>query len=415
MSESISAPMRQPGSDARVPEHPTLAAGSGGAPEKRVLRVGYVPLTDCAPLVVAVERGLDRHFGIEIELRRQPSWAAIRDKLLSGELDAAHSLSGLALGVELGIGGPRRPMAVLMTLNQNGQAITLSRELAARIADPLDASQVAAAIRGTGPERPVLAHTFPTGTHAMWLHYWLAAQGIDPLRDVQSVVIPPPQMAQNLLAGELDGCCVGEPWSAQAAASGAGVTMVTSDAVWPDHPEKVLSATRAFVDSCPNAARALVMTLLEACRRLDQPDERRAAAALLARPGWIDAPYALIAARLTGDYGGQHGAPTPGRPAGWPALQVARPLRFFGDGEVNVPYLSDAVWFMTQYRRWGMLRTAPDYHAIAASVCQTALYREAAARVGVPVPASDARASVLMDGRRWDGSDPESWSGDLAR
>ncbi|MGI4861123.1 MAG: CmpA/NrtA family ABC transporter substrate-binding protein [Janthinobacterium lividum] len=400
---------------------PAPHVSGSDAPEKRVLRVGFVPLSDCAPLALAAELGLDRRHGIEIVLCRQPSWAAVRDKLLSGELDAAHTLSGLAIGVELGIGGPQHPMAVLMTLNQNGQAITLSRALAGRLAGPralhADGALARALHAGAGAGRdgrPMFAHTFPTGTHAMWLYYWLAAQGIDPLRAVDSVVIPPPQMAASMGAGELDGFCAGEPWSAQAEASGAGVTVATTDAVWPDHPEKVVTATRRFVQTHPHAARALIMTLLDACRRLDAPAERRFAAELLARPGWIDAPYALIARRLCGDYGGHLGdvdASGGARPFQWPAVHVGRPLRFFGDGAVNFPYVSDAVWFMTQYRRWGMLSAPCDYAAVAAALCQTALYREAAGRLGVATPAGDARASVLMDGRRWDGSAPQGWDG----
>ncbi|MCY0389224.1 CmpA/NrtA family ABC transporter substrate-binding protein [Robbsia sp. Bb-Pol-6] len=402
-----------------VPAVPAAHASGSDAPEKRVLRVGFVPLSDCAPLVLAVERGLDRRHGIEIELCRQPSWAAVRDKLLSGELDAAHALAGLPIGVELGIGGPRHPMAVLMTLNQNGQAITLSRALAARWTASGGVGEAGALARALhagarpGPDgRPVFAHTFPTGTHAMWLYYWLAAQGIDPLRAIDSVVIPPQQMAASMGIGELDGFCAGEPWSAQAEAGGAGVTVATTDAVWPDHPEKVVATTRRFVDTHPHAARALVTALLDACRRLDAPAERRVAAELLARPGWIDAPYALIAGRLCGDYRHTAGGVTAGvAPPRWPALHVARPLRFFGDGAVNFPYVSDAVWFMTQYRRWGMLSVPCDYAAVAATLCRTALYREAAGRLGVATPARDARASVLMDGRRWDGSAPWDWDG----
>jgi len=365
------------------------------APEKRVLRVGFVPLSDCAPLVAAVEMGFDERYGIRIELCRQPSWAAVRDKLLSGELDAAHARAGLAYGVELGIGGPQHPMAVLMTLNQNGQAITLSRALAERdvLADP------------TLP-RPVFAHTFPTGSHAMWLYYWLAAQGIDPLRAVDTVVIPPPQMAAAMLAGELDGFCAGEPWSALAESNGAGVTWCTTDSVWPDHPEKVLTSTRGFVTHYPHAARALVMALLEACRALDRPDVRARAAGWLARPDRIDAPQALIAARLGGDYR----VPSPDdRSVACPTLSGARALRFFGDGEVNLPYLSDAIWFMTQYRRWGMLAEAPDYQAVAAQICQTSLFRNAASQLHIALPATDWRTSVLMDGIVWNGAQGNPW------
>ncbi|AOX99514.1 CmpA/NrtA family ABC transporter substrate-binding protein [Jeongeupia sp. USM3] len=362
------------------------------APEKAVLRLGFVPLSDCAPLVAAKVLDLGRRHGIAIELHRQPSWAAVRDKLISGELDAAHALHGLVYGVQLGIGGPQADMAVLMTLNRNGQAITLST----RLADALQAGRGLRELLASESRQHVFAQTFPTGTHAMWLYYWLAAQGIDPLGDIKAVVIPPPQMSDALASGLLDGYCAGEPWHAVAEAEGLGRTVVRSGEIWPDHPEKVLACRRDFVRQCPNAARALTMTLLEACRWLDDPGHRREAAGWLSGPGYVGRASALIMPRLLGDYG---------------RLGDTAPLmRFFDGGSVNYPYLSDGLWFLSQYRRWGLWSGDADMLAIARAINQTALYGEAASNLGVPQPASPMRRSVLMDGRVWDGSDPQAYA-----
>ncbi|MBM3114496.1 CmpA/NrtA family ABC transporter substrate-binding protein [Jeongeupia naejangsanensis] len=362
------------------------------APEKTVLKLGFVPLSDCAPLVAAKVLDLGRAHGIEIELYRQPSWAAVRDKLISGELDAAHALYGLVYGVELGIGGPQADMAVLMTLNQNGQAITLSN----RLADALQAGRGLRELLAAGTRRPVFAQTFPTGTHAMWLYYWLAAQGIHPLADVKPVVIPPPQMSDALASGVLDGYCAGEPWHAVAEAEGHGRTVIRSGEIWPDHPEKVLACRRDFVARHPNAARALTMTLLEACRWLDDLEHRREAAGWLSGPGYVGRASQLIMPRLLGDYG---------------RLGDTAPLmRFFGGGSVNYPYLSDGLWFLSQYRRWGLLSQQVDMAAVVRAVNQTALYDEAASALGVLQPASPMRSSTLIDDRGWDGSDPQGYA-----
>ncbi|WP_051711316.1 CmpA/NrtA family ABC transporter substrate-binding protein [Andreprevotia chitinilytica] len=372
-------------------------AGSD-APEKPHLRLGFVPLSDCAPVVAAKLMDFGRKHGLSIELCRQPSWAAIRDKLLSGEIDAAHSLYGLVYGVQLGLGGPQADMAVLMTLNQNGQAVSLSNRLAQRLRQGESLSTVLAA----DTHRHVFAQTFPTGTHAMWLYYWLASQGIHPFNDVQSIVIPPPQMSDELARGRLDGFCAGEPWHAVAEAENVGQTVVTSGEIWPDHPEKVLACRRDFAALYPNTARALTMTLLEACRWLDTPDHRREAAGWLSGPGLIGRATSLIAPRLLGDYGGA------------PLSTSPRPVRFFAEGEVNFPYLSDGLWFLSQYRRWGMLRKPVDLPSMACSINQIALYREAAGALGIALPASDMRSSVLLDGKPWDGTNPEAYADSFA-
>lgn len=235
----------------------------------------------------------------------------------------------------------------------------------------------------------------------MWLYYWLASQGIHPLQDVNSVVVPPPQMVAHLLAGRIDGFCVGEPWSASAVKQNQGFTLATSQAIWPDHPEKVLGCTQAFVDQYPNTARVLMMAILEASRFIEASHEnRRSTAQLLSAREYLDAPLDCIEPRLLGTYDDGLGNQ-------W---QDPHALRFFADGEVNVPYLSDGMWFMTQFRRWGLLREDPDYLGIARQVQQLELYRQAADAVGVTANAQDMRSSQLIDGKIWDGSAPAAYA-----
>jgi len=330
---------------------------------------------------------------------RQSSWANLRDKLVSGELDAAHSLYGLIYAVHLGIGGVApTDMAVLMGLNQNGQSINLSHGLQQQGVITPEALD-----RHVHQSRTKLtfAQTFPTGTHAMWLYYWLASQGIHPLQDVDSVVVPPPQMVAHLQAGRIDGFCVGEPWCASAVKQNQGFTLATSQAIWPDHPEKVLGCTRTFVDQYPNTARVLVMAILEASRFIEESTEnRRSTAQLLSGREYLDAPLDCIEPRLLGAYDDGLGNQ-------W---QDPHALRFFAGGEVNLPYLSDGMWFMTQFRRWGLLREDPDYLGVARQVQQLALYRQAAGALGIPVKAQDMRSSQLIDGKIWDGSNPTEYA-----
>ncbi|MFJ2446628.1 CmpA/NrtA family ABC transporter substrate-binding protein [Pseudomonas sp. NPDC087626] len=378
---------------------PLAWVNGSDAPEKTSINLGFMALSDCASVVVAATQGFAQPYGLTLNLKRQSSWANLRDKLVSGELDAAHSLYGLVYAVHLGIGGvAATDMAVLMGLNQNGQSINLSHGL-----QSLGVTSPEALDRHVHQTRPKLtfAQTFPTGTHAMWLYYWLASQGIHPLQDVTSVVVPPPQMVAHLQAGRIDGFCVGEPWSASAVQQNLGFTLATSQAIWPDHPEKVLGCTRAFVEQYPNTARALVMAILEASRFIEQsPENRRSTAQLLSAADYLDTPVDNIAPRLLGDY-------ADGLGNRW---QDPHPLRFHGHGEVNMPYLSDGMWFMTQFRRWGLLRDDPDYLGVARQVQQLGLYRDAAGALGITADSHEMRSSQLIDGKIWDGVDPAAYA-----
>ncbi|MGB0129822.1 MAG: CmpA/NrtA family ABC transporter substrate-binding protein, partial [Rhodocyclaceae bacterium] len=236
------------------PAGTAFAAGSD-APEKSEVRVGFVALTDCAPVVMAAAKGFDAKYGIRIVPTRASSWASIRDQLMAGDLDAAQILYGLVYGLELGVGGPQQEMAILMTLNQNGQGISLASQL--RDQGVTDGEALAALVAKHPAGSFAFAQTFPTGTHALWLNYWLAAIGIDPLRDVRTISVPPPQMVLTCRLGRMHGFCVGEPWNQRGIADGVSFSVASSQDVWPDHPEKVLGTTAAWVAQYPNTARAL--------------------------------------------------------------------------------------------------------------------------------------------------------------
>ena len=374
------------------------AAGSD-APEKTEVKVGFIPLTDCASVVMANVKGFDKKYGITITPTKEASWAAVRDKLVNGEIDAAHVLYGLIYGVQMGIGGPKKDMAVLMNLNNNGQAITLSQQLKEKGA--VDGATLAALIAKEKREY-TFAQTFPTGTHAMWIYYWLAAAGINPMKDVKTITVPPPQMVANMRVGNMDGFCVGEPWGARAIADKIGFTSITTQAIWKDHPEKTLGTTAEFVQKYPNTARAMTAAVLEAGKWIDaSPANRKETAEVIAQKSYVNTDTDVILGRFLGHY-------EDGLGKKWEDPDF---MKFSNDGAVNFPYLSDGMWFMTQHRRWGLLKEDPDYLAVAKKVNQIEIYRQAAAAAKVSVPKDVMRTSKLMDGVVWDGKDPVKYAG----
>ena len=372
------------------------AAGSD-APELTEVKIGFIPLTDCAPIVVAAEMGFDKKYGIKIVPSKEASWAAIRDKTVNGELHAAHVLYGLVYGVQMGIGGQQKDMNVLMTLNHNGQGITLSNQLKDK--GVKDGKTLKRLLENENRDY-TFAQTFPTGTHAMWLNYWLAANGIDPIKDVKTIVVPPPQMVANMRIGNMDGYCVGEPWNARAIYDKVGYTVATSQDIWADHPEKVLGTTAEFVAKNPNTARAMVMAILEASKYIEATENRAKVAELISQKSYVNAPKDVILGRFLGEYDNGNGRK-------W---KDANFMKFFEDGKVPFPYLSDGMWFLTQHKRWGMLKSDPDYLAIAKKVNRIDIYTEAASALGISVPKDPMRSSKLMDGTVWDGKNPAAYA-----
>ncbi len=377
------------------------AAGSD-APEKTEVRVGFIPLTDCASVVMAAELGIDKKYGVKIIPSKEASWAAVRDKLINGNLDCAHALYGMIYGLQLGVGGPQTDMAVLMGLNQNGQGITLSSKL--RENQVTDGASLKKAMPSLGRQL-TFAQTFPTSTHAMWLYYWLAAHDIHPFRDVRVITVPPPQMVANMMIGNMDGYCVGEPWNARAVIDKVGFTAVTSQEIWQDHPEKVLGTTAKFADQYPNTARAVTAAILEAGKWIDSsPANMEKTAKVIAAKSYVNTQVDVILGRMLGKYDNGDGKET----------QSAHPMRFFGDGAATFPYLSDGMWFLTQQKRWGLLKSHPDYAAVAGKVNRIDIYKAAAQASGTPLPASENRESTLIDGIKWDGSNPAAYADGFA-
>ena len=373
------------------------AAGSD-APEKKEVKIGFIPLTDCASVVMASVLGLDQKYGVKIIPTKEASWAGVRDKLVNGELDMAHVLWGLIYGVHLGVSGPKKDMAVLMNLNHNGQAITLSKKLADKGA--VDGASLAKVMQSDKRDY-TFAQTFPTGTHAMWLYYWLASYGIHPLKDAKVITVPPPQMVANMRVGNMDGYCVGEPWGHRAIIDGIGITAVTTQDIWKDHPEKALGTTAEFVQKYPNTARAVTAAILEAGKWIDAGLQNKLRMAeTVADKSYVNTSVDAINQRILGRY--QNGL---GK-----TWDDPNHMKFFNDGAVNFPYLSDGMWFLTQHKRWGLLKDHPDYLAVAKQINQTKLYKEAASALNISVPKADMRTSKLIDGVVWDGKDPAKYA-----
>ncbi|MDM0036268.1 CmpA/NrtA family ABC transporter substrate-binding protein [Variovorax sp. J22P271] len=367
-------------------------------PEKEEVKIGFIPLTDCASVVMASVLGIDRKYGVKIVPSKEASWAGVRDKLVNGELDFAHVLYGLVYGVHLGIGGPKKDMAVLMTLNNNGQAITLSKKLADKGA--VDGASLAK-VMGKEKAEYTFAQTFPTGTHAMWLYYWMAANGINPLKDAKVITVPPPQMVANMRVGNMDGYCVGEPWGQRAIMDGIGITAITTQDIWKDHPEKVLGTTGDFVKKYPNTARAVTAAILEAGKWIDTGlQNKNKMAETIADKSYVNTSVDAINQRILGRY-------TNGLGKNW---DDPNHMKFYADGAVSFPYLSDGMWFLTQHKRWGLLKEHPDYLQVATQINQIDIYKQAAAATKTPVPKDTMRSSKLFDGVVWDGKNPKQYA-----
>lgn len=361
------------------------AWAASDAPEKTDITIGFIPLTDCASIVMASELGLFKKYGLNVTVTKEASWAAVRDKLVLGQIDAAHVLYGLVYGAHLGIGSQKKDMAILMGLNHNGQAITLSNKV--KDEGAVDGPSLKKLMDKKAREY-TFAQTFPTGTHAMWLYYWLAANGINPFTDIKNITIPPPQMVANMRVGNMDGYCVGEPWNARAIFDKVGFTATTTQAIWKDHPEKVLGTTKEFVDKYPNTTRAMMRAILEASKHIDAMANRTKVAEIIGGKSYVNAPSPVILGRMLGNYDNGMGKT-------WKDPDY---MKFFDDGQVNFPYYSHGIWFLTQLRRWGLLKQDIDYTAVAKQVNQVSLYTEVAKSMNIAVPANPMKTETLFDG-----------------
>lgn len=385
---------------AGLPAGWTGGAYSDDSPETKTIRFGMIALTDCAPIVMAHELGHFKKFGLTSVVSKEASWAVIRDKMNLGENQATHMLLGMPLASTMGLAGsPVKPMITPWLLNRNGQAITLNARLkAAGARTPAAIKPLADKARASGAPM-TFAMTFPPGTHAMWMRYWLASGGIHPDRDVNLITIPPPQMIANMRVGKMDGFCVGEPWNRRAISDGIGFTAVTTQQMWKDHPEKVCAFTEEFAAKNPKTVKAVLKGLHLASEHLDKMENRPAAAAVIARPTYINCPPAIILERLLGkyDYGD-------GRVEQDPNYMI------FSQRQCNYPHPAFGVWWLTQFRRWGMVKGVPDYHGVVKRVLRPDIYLEAMKELGVTPKVAPIQKIALFDGSSMDVADPEKYA-----
>jgi nitrate/nitrite transport system substrate-binding protein len=376
------------------------AGGSGGKLAKVTL--GFIPLTDCAPLVIAKEKGFFEEHGIDATLENGKSWPAVRDKLLNGEYDGAHCLYSMPLSVATGVSkieGPAeksKSLRVAMMLNQNGQAISLASDLADAGYDDLDAAR--ATLLDRKPKS--LAMTFPGGTHDLWLRYWLKALGVEPGQGgLEIKPVPPPEMFNNLNQENIRGYCVGEPWNARAVMKDKGFTAITSQDLWANHPEKALVTNTGFVDEHPETLENMMLAIFEAQKWLDDPANVPETAKLIGVPKYVNATPEEIESRLAGQY-------DLGAGLGEKDFGELR-MRFYRDGEVPFPAPGYLIWAMAQYVRFGYLPELPDV-ALADELILSDTYAAVAAKAGVPVPDTGmAPLHITLDDVEFDPTAPE--------
>lgn len=362
-------------------------AGAAAIAGREVIKLGIIPLTDCAPLVVAFEKGIFKKYGLNVQISKEASWANVRDKLLTGELQAAHCLFSMPFSVYTGVGGkPGSELPVAMMLNNNGQSITLSKDFCGKV-KPRDITSVSDAIAALSATKELtFAGTFPGGTHDTWLRYWLAATGVNQNK-VKIITIPPPQMVANMKVGNMDGFCVGEPWNQVAVKQEAGFTHLATQDIWKNHPEKALVVNKEFSLANRSDLKSLMKAIMEACIWLDDLNNRDEAAEIIGRPSYVNAPAAEIATRLKGVYDmgcnyGQHS-------------YEDDYMLFHRNGETNFPRKAYGIWFMTQYVRFKYLDKEPDYKGIADKLILQDLYKEVANELNVRVPDDDMQPFTI--------------------
>jgi nitrate/nitrite transport system substrate-binding protein len=393
-------------------QFPAGAFAQGAGPETKKAVLGYIALTDSAPLIVAKERGLFAKYGVgDVDVSKQASWGATRDNiLLGGErngIDGAHILRPMVHLISSGAvtqNNVPSPLYTLLNLNEDCQAISVSNEYkdlgVGKDASPLKAAFERKKARGG---ELTAAVTFPGGTHDLWMRYWLASAGIDPDSEIRVIVVPPPQMVANMRVGNMDTFCVGEPWNEQLVNQGIGFTALTTTELWARHPEKVLGMRAEWVDRNPRATRAILMAVMEAQQWCDAAANKEELAAMVGRRQWFNVPPADIIGRLKGDVNYGHG-----RTASDPSLA----MKFWGKGgDASYPWKSLDTWFMTENQRWGRYRPDFDVKGLVDRTNRSDLWREAATALGVAgAPTGDSRGvETFFDGVKFDPADPMAY------
>ncbi|QXC47934.1 ABC transporter substrate-binding protein [Agrobacterium salinitolerans] len=389
---------------------PSGAFAATAEPEVKGAKIGFIALTDAAPLIVAAEKGLFAKHGMpDVEVLKQASWGATRDNLVLGGasngIDGAHILTPMPYLMHTGRVTQNNvpvPMAILARLNLDSQGISAAREYA-ETGVQLDASKLKAAFEKKKAEGKEIkaAMTFPGGTHDLWLRYWLAAGGIDPDKDVSTIVVPPPQMVANMKVGNMDVFCVGEPWNEQLVNQGIGFTACTTGELWKGHPEKALGMRADWVEKNPNATKALLMAVMEAQQWCDEMANKEEMSAILGKRQWFNVPPKDVLGRLKGNinYGN-------GRVLENTGLQ----MKFWQD-HTSYPFRSHDSWFIAENIRWGKFAPDTDVKALVAKVNREDIWREAAKDLGVAdLPVSTSRGKeTFFDGKVFDPENPSAY------
>ncbi len=385
---------------AGVPAGWTGGVYASDAPESPKVRIGIIALTDCSSIVMAHELGLFKKHGIESTISKEASWAVIRDRLTLGENQATHMLIGMPYASTMGLAGaPVKPMIIPLYLNRNGQAITLTKALLDKgVKTPQQLKPLALEAKAKGTPM-TFAMTFPPGTHAMWTRYWLGSGDINPDRDVTLITIPPAQMVANMKVGKMDGFCVGEPWGARAIADGIGFTAITTQQIWKDHPEKVLAFTEEYASKNPRTVRAVMRAVVEASQWIDKLENRTRMAEVVGQAQYVNAAKEIILGRMLGDYDYGDGR-----------KEKDKLYMTFFDRFTNFPQKSHGVWWLTQFRRWGMVKEPPDYKGLVDRVHRPDIFREVAKGMGVETPREDMKKETLFDGITFDPAEPEKYA-----
>ena len=386
-------------------------------PETTKAILGFIALTDAAPLIVAKEKGIFAKYGMpDVEVTKQASWGTTRDNLVLGSqgngIDGAHILTPMPYLISTGKvtqNNVPTPMYILARLNLDSQCISVGAEYAP-LKIGLDTKPFKTALekKKASGKSIKAAMTFPGGTHDLWIRYWLAAGGIDPDKDIETIVVPPAQMVANMKVGTMDCFCVCEPWNEQLKNQKIGYTALTTGELWNKHPEKAFAMRADWVDKNPNAAKALLMAVQESQMWCEKLENRKEIAKIVSKRQWIGAPYADLVDRLEGkfDYG-----------TGRVVANSPHIMKYWKDN-ASYPYQSHDLWFLTENVRWGKFTGKEDFKALIAKVNREDLWKEAAKELGVPaaqIPQSTSRGvEKFFDGKTFDPANPSAYLASLA-
>jgi nitrate/nitrite transport system substrate-binding protein len=394
---------------------PKGAFAQGAGPEVTGAKLGFIALTDASPLIIAKEKGLFAKHGLpDVEVLKQASWGAVRDNLVLGSegngIDGAHILTPMPYLMTVGKitqNNVPLPMKILARLNLDAQAISIANTYAdLKVGTDAGLLRKIFADKKASDAPAKVAMTFPGGTHDLWLRYWLAAGGINPDADVETIVVPPPQMVANMKVGTMDCFCVGEPWNAQLVNQGIGYTAVNTAELWAKHPEKSLALRADFVERNPKAVEALLMAVMEGQQWCDDFANKEEMAGIVAKRSWFNVPKTDIIGRIKGDYDYGNGRVVAESP---------HFMKFWRDA-ASFPFKSHDAWFLTENIRWGKLPADTDIKALVSAVNAADLWRAAAKTLGVAdMPTSDSRGpETFFDGKIFDPENPATYLASLA-